>query len=145
MASDLADAYPLDVVGQALAQYDRGATAGRADVLDEVGAVDRVPHGSGGRDRILLGELGESGEERAGVAERGLAQVGKRSTYQFRIARSEASTYTVKSKKSLTTRAPEPSLRGLGGCSTLSPSTMRMSGWFTVIFSPGTMSYTRWL
>ena len=41
--------------------------------------------------------------------------------------------------------ASEPSLRGLGGCSTLSPSTMRMSGWFTVIFSPGTMSYTRWL
>jgi hypothetical protein len=51
-----------------------------------------------------------------------------------------ASTYTEKSMKSLTASAVSPSRGGAAGCSTLRPSSSRMSGRRTVCTAPGTMS-----
>ena len=48
--------------------------------------------------------------------------------YQRRMSLVAASTYTEKSKKSLTARPVRPSCRTPAGCSTLRPSTITMSG-----------------
>ncbi len=60
--------------------------------------------------------------------------------YQSRMCPVPASTYTEKSKKSLTARPVRPSSRTRAGCRTLRPSMITMSGLLTTIFSSGTTS-----
>ena len=60
--------------------------------------------------------------------------------YHRMMSASSASTYTEKSKKSLRASPIVPLLRGRGGCRTLSPSIMRMSGCRTTSCWLGTMS-----
>ena len=63
-----------------------------------------------------------------------------RSTYHSRMVLVRASTYTLKSKKSLTARPVRPSARARAGWRTLRPSMMTMSGLLTTTRSPGTTS-----
>ena len=67
-----------------------------------------------------------------------------RSTYHSRMCAVAASTYTVKSKKSLTAKPERPSAMTRAGCRTLRPSTITMSGRRIGIQTPGRTSYARW-
>ena len=139
--SELAEPDPPYGVVRALLQHQRRPAPGRLDVLQQVRLVDlgpdaparsRAPRRRTARRTGGSTTRGRRTRSRAAAGTARRTTGGRRRSPRRRRPRSRSSP----TRSSGSARRPA----GRGGCSTLSPSTIRMSGLRTTTDSPGTTS-----